>query len=651
MRSKVTVVLLFLNVVLFAFIYYYDMPRIDELKKLETRRRVIGPEIASLDSLTRTTRGGPTIKLDRRGESWWLTAPYEWPADPNAMSRVINELQFLEHETSFPVADLAKSGQTLADFGLTEPAITLAFTSAGQTYTLKIGNKTEIGSRLYLLSPDGAQIHVVNRSFAESVDLPLETLRSKSVFTIPVFEVRSLNVQSAAAANVKVRLRRDANARWTFDAPLIARGNKGAVEVTINALNALTAKNFLEAADADLARTGLNSPAVRVTLEGNARRETLLLGQPVAEPAPGSEAVAEYYAKFEDKAVTFTVAVPTGLLADLRNAQDKLRDAHVVDFEPATVTALTLTAPGQPELTLQRLEGATAAWQLAVRVTGQAPATSPADAALVEELLQKLHVLSATKFVTDAPSASQLENYGFNRPEREITFNLNTGGGPRGNDPTTVTLQLGTAQGETGAAYARTTQGLPVYQIPPDILAAAPADPLYYRQRLVRELPEGARIQALTLYDTASTTPLHTWQLDAAHPTWDSLLASEPEARRQALGRALPQLHTLRAKEFTADTFNPDHADTPQGPQPWKYRLDVSFGVGVANSSANNSTYTLFLTERLGGNTQLAGTAEAGGAVFKISQELVDALFALTYAAPHDPGLPAAEGKPAAPNL
>jgi len=34
MRSKVTVVLLFLNVVLFAYIYWYDLPRIDAQKNL-----------------------------------------------------------------------------------------------------------------------------------------------------------------------------------------------------------------------------------------------------------------------------------------------------------------------------------------------------------------------------------------------------------------------------------------------------------------------------------------------------------------------------------------------------------------------------------------------------------------------------------------
>ena len=632
MRSKVTVVLLFLNVVLFYYIYKYET-----VKPLDPNgNHVYGPEIAAIETLTRTTRAGTALRLERRGEAWWLTKPYEWPANPNAVSRLIKELQFLEHQTSFAVADLAKSGQTLADYGLDQPAITLTFVSAGKTYTSKIGDDTKIGNRLYLLSPDGARIHVVGRSLADTAGLPLESIRSDSIFTVPVFEVRSLNVQTA---NLKVRLSRKSGARWTFETPILARARKSDVEVTINTLNALLAKNFLEPAGADLERYGLNSPALRITLEGNARRETLLLGN--------STGTDEYYAKIEDKSVIFTVPVAPDLLDKLRRAQEALRDTHVLDFEPHTVTALTLAAPGQPEVTLQRLESGTgaAAWQVVVRTSGQAPLTSPADTPLVEELLQKISLLAATKFLSDAPSADILEKYGFNRPEREITLNLNTGGGPHGTDPSTLALQVGVSPDKKDIAFARAAPAaLFVYQIVPDILDETPVLARHYRQRLLRDLPEGARINGLMITESPGNTPVYSKQLTETQTSWELALAEEPEARRKAVGAALVQLHSLRAKRFTADIFNPDHADTAQGPRPWKYRLDLNIAYAGGNASAQNSTSTLFLTERLGGTTQLAGTAEFGGAVFEISQELLDALFSLTYRDKNDPGLPITPG-------
>ncbi len=676
MRSKVTVVLLFLNVVLFAYIYWYDLPHIQGVKELEARRRVLPTEIASMDSLTRTTRTGEVVKIEKQkgGESWWITKPYEWPASTEAVTHIHNELQFLEHETSFPVADLAKSGQSLADYGLADPAVTLDFTAAGKTYTLLIGDDTKVGNRLYVLSPDKTRVHVVGRSLMDSVGLPLAELRNDTIFTIPVFEVRSLNIQTAAPSNLKVRVRRDAGGRWGFESPIQARAAKPAVELTINTLNALAAKTFLDPHDADLERTGLNSPMMRVTLEGNARRETLLIGNPA--PTAG-----DYYAKIEDKAVVFTTSVHPKLLEVLRASQETLRDAHVLDFEPATVTALTLTAPGQPDLALQKLEAVAPApaaapvvtakssaskdapapdttakpaapveaWQVVTRLPGQAPVTVPGDPTVITGLLQKIQLLSARKFLSDAPAAADLERYGFNRPEREITLNLSNGGGLNGTEPSTLVLQVGVSPDEPGKAFARLTNPSFVYEILPDILTDAQVLARHYRLRQLRDLPEGAVITSLTLVDTSTNTTIYTQKLKEGDKNWDAVLAAEPEAARPVLAGLLAQLRKLRAQDFVADTFVPDHADTPRGPHPWRFRLDyaIAFNGGDAAQATPSS---LLLTERLGGTTQLAGTADFGGVVFSLTQEMIDPLFTLIYGNKHDPGPPAptpADTKPA----
>lgn len=653
MRSKVTVVLLFLNVVLFAYIWFYDKPRIDELKTLEARRRVYGPEVATIESLLRTNRAGETVKLEKRADSWWLTAPYEWPADRNAVAGITNTLQLLEHETGFPVAELAASGRSLADYGLADPALTLQFTSAGKNYTTKIGDVTAVGNRLYILSPDGTRIHVVNRSLVESIGLPLDTLRAPSIFSVPVFEVRSLNVQTAAPANLKVRLRRDGAARWAFEAPINARASKKSVEVTINAVNALTAKNFLEARDSDLERTGLNSPALRVTLEGNARRETLLLGHPTGTVVPPREgapvAETEYYAKIEDKAVVFTTVVPNPLLDVLRAAQEELRDTHILDFDPATVTAFTLGAPGQPELSLQKLEEGQG-WQAVVRVPGSAPQTLAADPKVVNSLLDKLTDLiarearpGAPKFLSDAPSAGDLENWGFNRPERELTLNFRNGGGPLGKEPSSLTLQVGVSPDKPGEAFARVTNAPFVYQILPDLLDDAPVAARHYRLRVLRELPKEARLTGLKLTALPANTLVVAVNNETALTAESLATAKISEAGRKVLAGLLDQVTRLQARAFTAGAFTPDHAETPTGPQPWKYQLDISTVFPGGAGPAQNSTLTLLLTERLGGTVMYAGTADFGGVVFEVTQQMLDAIFALTYSEKQDPGPPAKE--------
>ncbi|HUJ42240.1 MAG TPA: DUF4340 domain-containing protein [Opitutaceae bacterium] len=678
MRTKVTLVLLFLNVVLFFFLFTFVRKWQTDRIWEESRKRVLGPEVAAIQSLEISGgRLAEAVRIEKRADGWMLTKPIEWPANPHAITRMLNELMFLEHETSFLVKDLPKSGLSLSDYGLDKPKLTLTFTAgmsgAGaaaplKTVVLRVGDTTKVGNRLYVLSPDGERIHVVGRSLADSLALTLEQLRADTIFNIPLFEVRSFNLQTAAPANLRIRLRRE-GPLWSFEAPILTRANRTEVELAINGLNALRTRSFIDPAAVPSDQTGLANPALRLTLEGNGRRETLLLGNAVAAagadtkpPADGSaaaeappEPATELYAKMEDRAPVFTVAFPDRLFDDLRNAQEKLRDKHLLSFDPRALTSITLVAPSRPELTLQRLETGrqpldTDPWQIVTRAANQAPQTLPADLPRVQRVIQQLYLLQAQKFLRDAPQAVELENWGFNRPEREITLNfaikggLPPGGLPSSTAPTSVTLLLGIASERENRAYAKLANEPFVYLVDPEILRETPVTVNYYRDRLLRELPAGASITGLALTDTTSKTELFSRQL-AANETWDQALATEPEPRRTALLALLEQLRSLRAKSFVLESFPPS-VEIAGEARAWKYKLEATVAL-VGGTGTQTAPYTLFFTERTGGGTQLAGSPERN-VVFEADQKLLDALFTLTFGS-HDPG-PASPPVPGSPS-
>jgi hypothetical protein len=664
MRTKVTLVLLLLNVLLFFFIFTFVHHWQTERIWDEGRRRVLGSEAAAIHALDITGgRLGQPVRLEKRAEGWLLTKPVEWPANPHAVSSMLNELMFLEHETSFLVADLPKSGLSLADYGLDKPQLTVTLASgagpagtAPPPITLRIGDATKVGNRLYVLSPDGQRVHVVARSLADSLSLTLDQLRSDTIFNIPLFEVHSFNLQTAAPANLRIRLRRD-GPLWSFEAPILARADRLQVELAINGLNALRTKLFLDPGTLQPDQMGLSSPAFRLTLEGNSRRETLLLGNPVtpASPPPNvkpesgenaPEPATDYYAKMEDRAPVFTVAFPDKFFGTLRNAQEALRDRHLLSFDSRALTSITLAAPNRPELTLQRLETGqqpleTDPWQIVTRAANQAPQTQPADLSLVQRLIQKLYLLQALQFLRDAPQAVELENWGFNRPEREITLTFAArgtfaeGAVPAAAIPASVRLLVGVANEREGLAYAKLATEPFVYKIDPEILRETPVTATHYRDRLLWELPAGARITGLNLTDTAAKAVLFRHQLTGGE-TWPQALATESEARRAALLALIEQLRSLRAKSFVLDSFPPT-VEIAGEPRPWKYSLEATLSL-VGGSGAQTATRALFFTERSGGGTQLAGSPEYN-VVFESNQKLLDALFTLTYG-PRDPGPP-----------
>jgi hypothetical protein len=624
MRSKVTLVLLFLNVALFFFIFYFERDWRVERASQEARHRVLGVEAADIRSLeVAGVAPGSSFALELRGDTWFLTKPVEWPANPVAVNHILSELQVLENVASFPTKDLEKNGQKLSDYGLDQPKLTVSFSSGeegsagaqgARSTVLRIGDTTKADAHLYLLSSDGAKIHVVSRSFADSLSVPFDQLRSDVIFSIPAFEARSLNLQTTSPSSVRVRLDKEGS-RWLFRTPVNARAAKNATDLAINELDALRVSAFvLQNPPAALPSA---APVLRVTLEGNNRHETLFVGA----QADGADT---YYAQLEDRSAVFTVVITPDLLNTLRNAADDLRDRHILDFDATSVTSIALSALNLPEIALQRLEspagGHDADWQIIRRGGGaQASQALAADTAAVQRLLGQLETLSALKFQSDAPTNADIEEWGFNRPEREIALTL--GGTPA----TQVTLQIGLPTKRENVAYARIA-GLPsVYAVEPDILRDTSASPLAWRERLISALPASAKITSLTLAGAADGAVIYSRKL-ADGETWDAALAAETAPRRDAVTAVLSQLRTLRAASFVQDGF-PDKVFAAGELRPWKYRLDATVLLPGGNGQA--TTMTLWFAERTGGAEQLAGSKDFG-AVFTIEQPLLDALFALT---------------------
>ncbi|HVS54483.1 MAG TPA: DUF4340 domain-containing protein [Opitutaceae bacterium] len=689
MRTKVTLVLIFLNVALFFFIFKFERHWRTEAASLEARRRVLGPEAADIRSLEVSSPSGPLFALARtRDNSWALTKPLDWPANLHAVSSILHELQLLEHETSFPTQDLGKNNNpTLADYGLDKPKLTVAFTSGDPAASggplapviLRIGDTTKVGNRVYILSPNGDRIHVVEREKIDSLFLPVDQLRADALLTIPVFEAGSLSVQTAnpdparGTSGARVLIRRD-GPRWGIFAPIAARASKTQTEVTISRLVALRAKSFPAASPATLPSV---APALRVTLEGNNRHETLFLGEPVPAaanaaannppPSPASSTETEYFGQLEGRAAIFTVVVPNDLLKTLRNATDPatgrpgagLRETRILDFEPAAVSAVTLAAPAPAAttpITLQRLDAApkapdAGAWQLVARAAGNdGLQTVPADRAAIEHLLGVLAELSAQTFVSDNPSSAELENWGFNRPEREITLVLATAvaapaagttaaAAPARPADTRVVLRLGVDPSRKVYARVGTPNdpGSSIYAVDVDLAREFPVQPLAWRDRGLPFIPPNARLAALKLTDLTTHQPVLEVSFDAAG---QPAATPTPPRNPAALQNLVKSLRPLRANRFRPEPFG-DKLVAGGEERAWRYQLDATLSLPGGAGGEQTETKTLLFTDRVGGAEQIAGSKEFD-VVFEIEQPLLDALWSLTA---RDPGPPPAETK------
>ena len=288
----------------------------------------------------------------------------------------------------------------------------------------------------------------------------------------------------------------------------------------------------------------------------------------------------------------------------LRNAQEELRDKHVLDFDARSVTGITLAAPNQPELhpaarcapgaAKEGEVGNEPHWQIVLPGDGnQGPRTLAADTAAVQRLLEQLALLSAIRFQSDAPQASDLENWGFNRPERTITLTSPP------NAP--ILLQIGLPTHRDGAAYALVANApyKSVYAVSQDILAETPVTPGPWRERLLRAVPAGARIVALRLTDLSTNSAILDWKPG-------NVLGA---AQQAALQTVIDRLRTLRAQRIMEDAFT-EKVNIDGEERPWKYRLDATIALPGAEQTGVSS---LWPAGSHGGGRTMGGIARVQG--------------------------------------
>lgn len=605
MRTQITIALLAANLVLFGFIVYLNHTGHPDRVAREQTRKIFGPEATNLDFLEIQLGDDEPRVLRLESGKWQIKAPIQWPANLFAVNRILQQLEFLEKETSFRTGDLTRTGQTLEQYGLETPQATLLFGRGSRRQQVSIGAPTDVGNRLYILDPTGEWIHVVHREFAEALSLNLEQLQSETIFHIPLFEVQSLNLQ--VGAHSRVRLDRS-ETRWRFETPFQTGADRRVVEAVINRLNGLQIRRF--ESSLDVAEAGLDNPMMRITLEGNSRRETLLVGNPVPE-SPGRA-----YAKLADNPTIFTL--DSEPLQVFENAQDLLRNRKLLEFSPDRVTSVKVEAPGRSEVLLQRLE--TNEWQIVSRYADQSVRILPAGTELVDRLLASLDETYVLRFENDAPSDADLARYGFDRPQRLVTL--------EGDDSISVVLGAYVPDSEGSTLYAKLSNSRFVHTLDASLLRETPADENHFRDRLLLPQPAGATITSLKIRDLASGEIVFETALSANATTWEEAVTDLSAEQGEAVLALLPELRNLQVESYVRDDFS-SVIELDGKTIEFAYALEAELLL-VGGETSTKSSLEIQLTNRLGGQTLLGGLRRLK-VTFSLRQSFIDALAPLLF--------------------
>ncbi|MEC8650766.1 MAG: DUF4340 domain-containing protein [Verrucomicrobiota bacterium] len=614
MQLRLTYIVIVLNVFAFGLILLLDNRKQSYDSKISGLAECIGAAVIETDRIE--LRGQIPDKsriIERQGSKWMLTKPLQWKANTFAVNRILNQLQFIQEEASFYTSEIERSGQSLADFGLAKPKFKLIIGKGEKKLVLSIGDTTEIGGNVYLLGPHNAKIYVVSREVIDSLLVELGDLQSRSIFSIPVFEIDALKLQIrtySADSDLKVRLARTSSG-WLFEAPLNAQADPVLVANTINSLTAVKVIRFQQGDDFNM--TGLNDPTMEVTLHGNRRQQTLFIGK--KDPSSLSTEGA-YFAMLKGNPTIFTL--PAKPFDALREAQAALRERNFMSFDPSTINAVQI-GQGAQEIRLQKLEKG--AWQVIRSGEGADIQPHRTDPALVKNVLENLLELRAISFAADAPTTADLNALGFSNPQRTIKLV---------SPNETIMLELASPESENNKLYARTSESIYIYEIDRrTTLELLPLDALMYRNRLLDSLPQAARIQKIRLENIQTGELLFEKSLSAEITSWDSLLDSTADNERVAIFTLLAQLRDFSVKKYLLSEFTSNYSLDSQNSAPWMYRLSAE--VLLPGDSINQlDTRSYVFSKRLAGAVQIGGS-EDHATVFEANQSIIDAIYTFTH--------------------
>jgi len=524
------------------------------------------------------SEGPERIVLEKRNSAWRLAEPFDWPANIWTVQRLLDELRFVTAEAGFDAAEAKANGSGLKDYGLETPRWTLKITSeTGSTVEAKIGVQPSTRHH-FLLTDDGKRIIPLPEAMAAALATKPESYRVDKIFEIADFEARAISIRhrtkdgevvTGLTAEARQRVgRRVQLPEWRFETPYDALADADAAARAVADLTNLRASKFVALAD-DV--TGLTTPVLRLALEGNSRRQVLLVGN----AAPGQPTML--CARLEENSSVFLVEARQ--LNDWFAARETLAASRPADFDPALVTGFTIAAGGR-SITLHRLEGAAAEarWEIPVAPGSTATKRREADAKIVARFLDAASRLRATRRKSavggvSVPAVMTLTNPG--------TASMQTVELEFGTERILLTFTDDPDKGAgTRVVHAKGSPLAAVCDVSLLNGGHQNVEPQAWRKRAVAELPQGARVSGLRLTSRADGKVLGEARL-GPDGNWAGSGRLDPaNSRRLAVGLA-----EVRAAEFPGRDV---------GAGGWKFEIRVTDQAATGAGAASETFRTYF---------------------------------------------------------
>lgn len=334
MKGRSTLVILFSIIVLGAFIWIQESMRSNKPSRKAERIRLFNLDAHTLISIEFIHSNQVVRCVKENGV--WMAGDRDGNtgrADDALIHRMVSGLNSMGKGTTITGKQLSIRGMDSAEYGFSDPLVTIAAVDNQGRHTWLVGRKAPLGDMVYAKSGEGEDIFTVSDKLLIVVPTTPDLLRDRILFPGEAAGVRRVEIRGSAGF---VQLVKDPHDGWRLQQPVSAQADIKEVDLFIEKLYHLRSEDFIADNVSDFSVYGLQGETRQISLghaDGTSRM--LVIGDDIAD-RPGF-----VYARRADDTSVFSLSAD--ILQLLNVPSDRFRDANVLSVPPGSISSISIT--------------------------------------------------------------------------------------------------------------------------------------------------------------------------------------------------------------------------------------------------------------------------------------------------------------------
>lgn len=389
MKFKTNAIIGLIFLVLFAFVYFYEIKGgEDRRKEADKSKQLLDFTAADVQRLT-LSRGDTTIVLHKGLNGWKLSSPVVDEADEEAVERYLRNLGESERE-KIVVDSAAVTEAEAAKYGLDTPRLTVSLQAEGGIeQVVKWGTDSPTDRFTYgQISGDNPEIFVVRAWRFDNLDKSVFDLRDRQVLAFAKDEVVEVHRDGPGGKLVLVH----GEENWLLSEPVVAFADEDEVNALLNKIDSAEIEAFVDEKPdpEDLQAYGFGAQQLELAfIIGPDRAEKrLTIGW---ENGQG-----HFYARDASRPQVFLI--DSTVVQQVSKSANELRNSKPLRFDREAVAQISLAQKGQQIFTAAK--DTLGVWNL------MEPAGHETKSWKLNSLLTDLEQLEVKDFAVELPTGA-----------------------------------------------------------------------------------------------------------------------------------------------------------------------------------------------------------------------------------------------------